>query len=184
MARTLDSMPAEQQGFPRFLWRVTAAHTATYFIAGIFAMNVFDYASWWSTPWMDHYRPMDSPLVAAGAGLQVVRGGLFAVALYPLRGLLLDDATPWLLRALRLWMLLVVVGIVAPHAQTRAEQETENEANRLREQVDAALAAVAARAPDEIESLATAADRIERAARDLADALRQIAQQRRTPDLP
>ena len=68
--------------------------------------------------------------------------------------------------------------------KTRAEQETENEANRLREQVDAALAAVAARAPDEIESLATAADRIERAARDLADALRQIAQQRRTPDLP
>ena len=50
--------------------------------------------------------------------------------------------------------------------------------------VVAALAAVAARAPDEIESLATAADRIERAARDLADALRQIAQQRRTPDLP
>jgi ABC-type transporter Mla subunit MlaD len=54
----------------------------------------------------------------------------------------------------------------------------------LREQVDAALAAVAARAPDEIESLSTAADRIERAARDLADALRQIAQQRRAPDLP
>jgi hypothetical protein len=67
--------------------------------------------------------------------------------------------------------------------KTRAEQETENEANRLREQVDAALAAVAARAPDEIESLSTAADRIERAARDLADALRQIAQQRRAPDL-
>ena len=68
--------------------------------------------------------------------------------------------------------------------KTRAEQETENEANRLREQIDAALAAVAARAPDEIESLATAADRIERAARDLADALRQIAQQRRAPDIP
>ena len=68
--------------------------------------------------------------------------------------------------------------------KTRAEQETENEANRLREQVDEALVVVAARSPDEIESLSTAADRIERAARDLADALRQLAQQRRAPEIP
>ena len=67
--------------------------------------------------------------------------------------------------------------------RTRAEQETENEANRLREQVDAALIAVASRSPDEIESLNFAADRIERAARDLADALRQLAQQRKAPEL-
>jgi hypothetical protein len=67
--------------------------------------------------------------------------------------------------------------------KSRAEQETENEANRLREQIDAALAAVASRSSEEIDSLQSAADRIERAARDLADALRQIAQQRRVPDI-
>jgi hypothetical protein len=67
--------------------------------------------------------------------------------------------------------------------RTRAEQETENEANRLREQVDAALIAVASRSPDEVESLQTAAARIERAARDLADALRQLAQQRNAPEI-
>ena len=67
--------------------------------------------------------------------------------------------------------------------RTHSELETENEANRLREQVDAALIAVASRSPDEVESLQSAADRIERAARDLADALRQLAQQRRVPDL-
>ena len=66
--------------------------------------------------------------------------------------------------------------------RTRAEQETENEANRLREQVDAALIAVASRSSDEVESLQSAADRIERAARDLADALRQLAQQRKAPE--
>ena len=71
----------------------------------------------------------------------------------------------------------------AASQRTRAEQETENEANRLREQVDAALMAVASRSPDEIESLQSAADRIERAARDLADALRQLAQQRKAPEL-
>jgi hypothetical protein len=68
--------------------------------------------------------------------------------------------------------------------KTRAEQETENEANRLREQIDEALILVASRSPDEIESLQTAADRIERAARDLSDALRQLAQQRKSPDIP
>jgi hypothetical protein len=66
--------------------------------------------------------------------------------------------------------------------RTRAEQETENEANRLREQVEAALIAVALRSPDEVDSLQTAADRIERAARDLADALRQLAQQRKAAE--
>jgi hypothetical protein len=66
--------------------------------------------------------------------------------------------------------------------KTRAEQETENEANRLIEQVEAALVAVAMRQPDEDGSLRTAADRIERAARDLADALRELAKQRRATD--
>ena len=70
----------------------------------------------------------------------------------------------------------------AASQKTRAEQETENEANRLREQVEAALAMVALRSPDEIDSLQMAADRIERAARDLADAIRQIAEQRQNAD--
>ena len=62
--------------------------------------------------------------------------------------------------------------------KTRSEQETENEANRLREQVEAALAIVAVRSSDEVDSLRMAADRIERAARDLSVALRQLAGQR------
>lgn len=70
----------------------------------------------------------------------------------------------------------------AASQKSRAEQETENEANRLREQVEAALAIVAVRSPDEIDSLRMAADRIERAARDLSDALRQLAEQRRTAE--
>jgi len=70
----------------------------------------------------------------------------------------------------------------AASQKTRAEQETENEANRLREQVDAALSAVAQRSPDEADALQSAADRIERAARDLADALRELAQQRATEE--
>ncbi|HVF23102.1 MAG TPA: hypothetical protein VM941_08510 [Pyrinomonadaceae bacterium] len=52
----------------------------------------------------------------------------------------------------------------------------------MREQVEAALSIVSQRSPDDFEALKTAADRIERAARDLSDALRELAQQRRATD--
>lgn len=70
----------------------------------------------------------------------------------------------------------------AASQKSRAEQETENEANRLREQVEAALAIVAVRSPDEVDSMRMSADRIERAARDLSDALRHLAEQRKAGD--
>lgn len=68
----------------------------------------------------------------------------------------------------------------ATRPMTLAEQETENEANRLTEQVEAALAAVALRTPDSYDTLGASADRIERAARDLGDALRELSKQRRS----
>ncbi|HSE34318.1 MAG TPA: hypothetical protein VLA93_22280 [Pyrinomonadaceae bacterium] len=68
----------------------------------------------------------------------------------------------------------------AARAMTLSEKETENEAARLIEQVEAALAAVALRSPDSDETLEASADRIERAARDLSDLLRQLAKERKT----
>ncbi|HUE80820.1 MAG TPA: hypothetical protein VMM84_01820 [Pyrinomonadaceae bacterium] len=62
--------------------------------------------------------------------------------------------------------------------QTRAEKEAEAEANRVIEQIKNALAVVAARSADEDGSLEAAADRIERTARDLAFALRDLAHER------
>ena len=62
---------------------------------------------------------------------------------------------------------------------TRSEHETENEANRLIAQIESALAAVALRSPHEVDSLDSTADRIERAARDLAVTLRGLAQERK-----
>lgn len=61
---------------------------------------------------------------------------------------------------------------------TRAERETQTAAERLAEMVNEALVSVAVPSndPDELESRA---ERIERAARDLAVALREMAQERR-----
>ena len=65
---------------------------------------------------------------------------------------------------------------------TRGEKETETEAARLIEHVEDALSAVAIRSTDEADSLDAVADRIERAARDLSTALRELADQRRLAD--
>lgn len=63
---------------------------------------------------------------------------------------------------------------------TRAEKETQTEANRLMTQIEDALAAVAVRSRTDIGELEACADRLERAARDLAVALRELARERRT----
>lgn len=62
---------------------------------------------------------------------------------------------------------------------TRAERETETAARRLVEQTENALAAVAVRSRTDIEELEACAARLERAARDLAVALRELARERR-----
>ena len=66
---------------------------------------------------------------------------------------------------------------------TRAEQEVQSAAERLNSQVADALAAVAARqSPGGVDELEASADRLERAARDLAVALRELVEERRERD--
>ena len=61
---------------------------------------------------------------------------------------------------------------------TPVERETENEAQRLIEHIESALAAAADRSRNDIDAIEGAADRIERASRDLVFALRELARER------
>jgi hypothetical protein len=101
-----------QDGFPRFFVRVTAAHTVTYFLAGVLAFFLLDYASIFQSEhfacWM---RPTTSKWVAAGPGLQWIRGLVFAAALYPFRRVFLDETRGWL----KLWGLLLGLGILSTY---------------------------------------------------------------------
>ena len=108
----MPSEDTEQGGALRFVWRVTAAHMATYMVAGLLASTLMDYESWWATEWMDHYRPYDSPWIAAGMGLQVLRGLVLAAVLYPFREVFLAGERGWL----KLWGLLVGVGVLSTYA--------------------------------------------------------------------
>lgn len=62
---------------------------------------------------------------------------------------------------------------------TRAEREVETGAARVNELAEEALVMVAVRSVQRIDDLDTSADRIERAARDLSVALRELAHERR-----
>lgn len=68
---------------------------------------------------------------------------------------------------------------ISDFPMTRAEQEAETEARRLTGQIEEALAAVAIRTNADTDGLEACADRLERAARDLVVALRELARERR-----
>jgi len=96
--------------FPRFFFRVTASHMVTYMVAGLLAFSVLDYATFFQTDVLACLmRPVTSPWVAAGPGLQVIRGLIFSLALYPFRDIFLADRRGWLM----LWGLLLGLSVLS-----------------------------------------------------------------------
>jgi hypothetical protein len=70
----------------------------------------------------------------------------------------------------------------SPRPLTRAEQEVQSAAERLTAQIDDGLAAVGVKSPDGVDELDAVADRLERAARDLSVALRELAEERKNKE--
>jgi len=76
----------------RFAWRLVAAHVISYFIAGIFAMKVFNYNELFSSGTMSLFmKPTTSPIVALGPCLQIIRGLIMALVLLPVRKVFTDE---------------------------------------------------------------------------------------------
>ena len=100
-------------GGPRFLplaLKTITAHTVTYFFMGLAALVLLDYTTRFADPDVRLLmRQTDDPWVAAGPLLQPLRGLLFALAFYPLRGALFGRNDG----GLTLWLVLVVVGILS-----------------------------------------------------------------------
>ena len=58
-----------------FVWRICSAHVIAYFTAGVFAMLFLDYRTHFSSESLALLmRPVSSPWVALGPGLQIFRG--------------------------------------------------------------------------------------------------------------
>lgn len=88
-------------------------HLATYILMGIIMSNIFDYSELFQQDIIkDFMRPYDSPEVVIGPYLQPIRGLLFAIALWPIRSVLLEKKRGWLI----LWTIFVVFSILSTTA--------------------------------------------------------------------
>ena len=90
--------------------KTSVAHTLTYFLMGILAYNFLNYEDSFVAGALANYmRPTDSPWVAAGPGLQWIRGIIFALAFYPLKEIFFGRKNGWLL----LFWMLTALGILS-----------------------------------------------------------------------
>jgi hypothetical protein len=96
-------MESNKQGFMQFAWRVTSVHMLSYFIAGVLALVFMDYGKQFASGILSAImRPVDSPWVAMGPALQVIRGFVLALVLYPFKDVL-SSKRGWL----KLWLLII-----------------------------------------------------------------------------
>jgi len=99
--------------FRTFLWRITSAHVVTYFLAGLMAFYLLNYGDMFEkAPYTYFMKPANSPAVAAGPALQVIRGVIFSLALWPFRNIFLNTKYGWL----KLWGLLIGLSILSTTA--------------------------------------------------------------------
>ncbi|NOQ73954.1 MAG: hypothetical protein GQ574_18255 [Crocinitomix sp.] len=86
----------------KFIWRIASAHTIAYFIAGIYALTFLNYDELFSVGSLDFMRETDTTWVAAGPGLQVLKGILVGLVLYPLHTVFTESNRGWL----KFWLLI------------------------------------------------------------------------------
>jgi hypothetical protein len=104
-------MTAGRLSFIPLTVKTMTVHTVTYSLVGLLTFTVLDYRRWFAEPHMKAVmRPTEDAWVMAGPLFQPVRGLLFALAFYPLRGVLFERKDGWLV----LWLELVILGILSP----------------------------------------------------------------------
>lgn len=78
-----------------FCWRIASAHIISYSLAGIFAITFLNYGELFNTGPLAFMRATDSPWVAAGPGLQIIRGIILGLILYPFISIFLEAPYGW-----------------------------------------------------------------------------------------
>lgn len=81
-----------QNKSPTFIFRITVAHTVAYFFAGIFALVFMNYREHFASDSLGLLMlPVDSPMVALGPGLNILRGIILGFILLPIRNMILGE---------------------------------------------------------------------------------------------
>jgi hypothetical protein len=103
----------DSKGFLRFAIHVMVLHVATYLVFGFVFSRIFRYDALFQMDVIrDYMRSYESSMTSVIGPflMQPLRGLLLAVAIWPLRDLLLEKHRGWFV----LWILFVVFGILSP----------------------------------------------------------------------
>lgn len=103
-------MENHQYKFGAFFWRMAASQMVSYMIMGIIATNMLNYKEIFDSS--ETYRAYDSPWIVAGPSLQMIRGLIFALALWPFKDKFLFQKNGWL----KLWGLIVGLSVLSTTA--------------------------------------------------------------------
>lgn len=102
-------MTSSDVRLPVLAAKTIVVHTVTYMIMGMLAYSLLDYESAFARPemacWM---RPLSDPLIMAGPLFQPIRGLVFALVIYLIRGCVFNRRRGWLV----LWAVLVGLAVV------------------------------------------------------------------------
>ena len=99
---------AEPPSLGAIAGRTMVVHTITYFIAGWLAFSLLDYSTRFAEPPLSYLmRQTDDPIVGAAVLFQPIRGLLFGLVFYLLRGCIFGRRLGWAVA----WAMLVIVGI-------------------------------------------------------------------------
>ena len=90
--------------------KTIVVHTVTYFVMGLLASQIFDYAKQFADPSIRVFmRQTSDVMVMIGPLLQPIRGFLFGIVFFLLRDVFFKRRTGWLM----MWLTLVIVGIIS-----------------------------------------------------------------------
>lgn len=106
--------------FLNFIWRVTVVHVVTYFLAGLFFSQLFNYTALFNTEILSVYmRPTSSPWIAAGPALNVFRGIMFGIILWFFKDSFFETKNGWL----KLWVIFIGFAILGTAAAAQGSFE-------------------------------------------------------------
>lgn len=84
--------------FKGYLKRFTLTHVVTYLVCGLIFMNLMNYEKEFiQNQYFAHFRSLDSPIVRAAILFQFIRGGMFALILYPFREKIIQSKYGWIM---------------------------------------------------------------------------------------
>jgi len=104
----------KKDSFGRFSWKVISLHMITYMIAGMIFSTFFSYEQLYKTGALSKLmKDFSSPWIFAGPSLQLIRGFLFALVLWPFYDFIFLKPKGWIL----LWLLFIgfaILGTAGP----------------------------------------------------------------------